>query len=132
MKFTPHGGRASHITSKALRASTRQLNKSLFGVIIAECVDDGFQLRLHQSRHVCEPGQRVGQRKLREHDGPFGNVGRIVTDAFQVSGDFERTYRAPQIVGDRIYLPCEGLTALQLDPGSQSLKTLWQEKRLAV
>ena len=34
--------------------------------------------------------------------------------------------------GDCIYLPCDGLAALQLDPSSQGLKTLWQEKRLAL
>ncbi len=34
--------------------------------------------------------------------------------------------------GDRIYLPCDGLIALTVDPQSKEFKTLWSEKRLAV
>ena len=34
--------------------------------------------------------------------------------------------------GDRIYLPCDGLVALQVDPLSKEPQPLWQEKRLAV
>lgn len=63
--------------------------------------------------------------RLTAHDPQTGRQlwAREVPNHFHATGTTD---------GDRIYLPSDGLAALQVDRASQSLTTLWQEKRLAM
>ena len=61
-----------------------------------------FNCALHQTRHVRQAGERVGQRELRQHDRAFGDIGRVIADPLEIAGDLQRRDDLAQVVGDRL------------------------------
>ncbi len=71
----------------------------LVRVALADRIDCQFQVLLHQSRHVCQTSQAVGQGELRQDDAALGDVSGIIADAFQITGHLQRGHDLTQVTG---------------------------------
>ena len=71
-------------------------------VVVAQRIDDRFQLLLHQRRHVGQSGKRIGQIILPQNDAALGDIGGIVANPLQISGDLQGRHDPPEITRHRL------------------------------
>jgi hypothetical protein len=74
------------------------LSASLLDIGVEHVLDD----LLRQPAHPRDGGERLHRRRLRQRDGPLGDVGGVVADALEVARDLERRHDLAQVARHRL------------------------------